>query len=83
MNYKLVRVDVNGLLTSTKGWQEAGCSLPAPTAWQTLDRALTLILKIKSTWRVFKLLNIKHFSDIFINALFEDYKSFQKDDFLI
>lgn len=54
-----------------------------PTAWQTLDRALTLILKIKSTWRVFKLLNIKHFSDIFINALFEDYKSFQKDDFLI
>ena len=52
-------------------------------AWQTLDRALTLILKIKSTWRVFKLLNLKHFSDIFINALFEDYKTFQKDDFLI
>ena len=61
--------------------QEAG-SLPRP-AWQTLDRALTLILKIKSTWRVFKLLNIKHFSDIFINALFENYKSFQEDDFLI
>lgn len=60
MNYILARLDVNGLTS----WQEA--------AWQTLDRALTLILKIKSTWRVFKLLNIKHFSDIFINALFED-----------
>ena len=57
-------------------------ALRGPAAWQLLDKALTLILKIKSTWRVFKLLNIKHFSDIFINALFENYKSFQEDDFL-